>query len=104
MEPILISFSICVVGVMGAVSLFSLAMRGGGDQPDSGDAIASTKPAGSFFLEEPREAGMHTDIPTDGLVLQLERHFRMEEQAAAAFLEGPTPDALHAPSFSPFWD
>jgi hypothetical protein len=103
MEPILISFSICVVGVIGAVSLFSLAMRDGGDQPGRVNVIATGKPAGSFFLEEPQDPGLHANMSIEALMLQFERHFRMEEQAAAAFLEGPTPEALHAPSLSPLW-
>jgi len=101
MEPILISFSICVLGVMAAVFLFSVAMRGRGEEEGPRPSGGLPSPAGNFFLEEVPEQGAHADLPSDALLLQLERHFRLEQQAAAAFLEGPSVESLHAPSSSP---
>lgn len=104
MEPILISFSIVVVGVIGAVLLFSVAMRDRGDESEHRPQERFPAPEGKFFLEEASNPGARTSIPSEALLLQLERHFRLEERAAAGYLENPNPQALHAPSFSPLWD
>jgi len=104
MEAILIIFSICVIGVIATVLLFSVAMRSRGEEegPQASEGLSS--PTGRFFLEEIRDPGPRGSIPADALLLQLERHFRLEEQAAVSFLEGPSVESLHAPSFSPLWD
>jgi hypothetical protein len=104
MEAILITFSICVFGVMATIFLFSVAMRSRGEEegPQASEGLPS--PTGRFFLEGIPNPGAHGSIPTDTLMLQLERHFRLEEQAAVSFLEGPSVESLHAPSFSPLWD
>jgi len=104
MEPILISFSICVIGVIGAVTLFSVAMRAGGEEDHT---LSSERPIGipdPFFLEGALQDDLRATLPSDAIVRQLERHFRMEEQAATSFLEGPSAEALHAPSPSPLRD
>ena len=104
MEPILISFSIVVVGVMGAVLLFSVAMRDRGEQapPQPGERFHS--PEGEFFLTEASNPEGGGALASETILLQLERHFRLEEAAAAGFLDNPNVQALHAPSFSPLWD
>jgi hypothetical protein len=104
MEPILISFSICVIGVIGAVTLFSVAMRDRGEpslpeHPDSG--MTSETP---FFLEEGDDARLRAAFSPESILAQLERHFRLEEAAARSYLDGPSSEALHAPSPSPLWD
>ena len=104
MEPILISFSIVVVGVMGAVLLFSVAMRGRGEEetPQAGERFHS--PEGNFFLTEAAIPEGRGALASETILLQLERHFRLEEEAAAGFLDNPNVQALHAPSLSPLWD
>ena len=102
MEPILISFSICVLGVMAAVALFSVAMRGREEENGSPAPGKVPSPPGNFFLEEATDPGSHPAFPADALVLQLENHFKLEQEAAFAFLKGPSVDSLHARSSSPF--
>ena len=104
MEPILISFSICVLGVMAAVSLFSIAMRSRGE--DEGIKPRDHLPAlpGGFFLEDTTDPAARATPRPDILMLQLERHFRSEERAAVSFLEGPSIETLHAPSLSSLWN
>ena len=104
MEAILITFSICVIGVMATVLLFSVAMRSRGEEEEPQASEGLPSPTGRFFLEETPGFRAHVSIPADALLLQLERHFRLEEQAAVSFLEGPSLESLHAPSFSPLWD
>jgi len=101
MDAILISFVICVLGVMVTVLIFSLAMRP--EEEDEQVATRSSHSAEAFFMEEVGGATEATGTATNAILLDLERHLRLEQEAAAAFLEGPTPDSLHAPADSPFW-
>ena len=104
MEPILISFSICVLGVMAAVLLFSVAMRSRGE--DEGIKPRNHLPSfpGGFFLEDISHREARVTPASEALILELERHFRSEERAAVSFLEGPSIETLHAPSPSPLWN
>ncbi len=104
METILISFSIVVVGVIGAVLLFSVAMREGGEEPAPRPPDRLPAPEGKFFLRGDSDPGVRGTLASETILLQLERHFRMEEEAAAGFLANPDVQALHAPSSSPLWD
>ena len=104
MQPLLISFSICLLGVMAAVFLFSFAMREKEEERTSGVSAHPSSGSGAFFLRETPTQDGQAYLHLDTLLMELERHFRMEEQAATLFLEGPSPDSLHAPSPSPFWD
>ena len=104
MEPILISFSICLLGVMVAVFLFSVAMRGKAVEDEAQSGERPPSPHRGFFLEEDPDSPPTAGLPSESILLQLERHFRMEESAATSYLEGPTIESLHAPSFTPLWD
>jgi len=104
MEPILISFSICVVGVIGAVALFSVAMRTREEPPAQRHDGGGTGPAGPFFLDPAADPLGQEPHSWETVLIQLERHFRMEEAAARSYLAGPTSETLHAPSTSPLWD
>lgn len=104
MEPILISFSIVVVGVIGAVLLFSFAMRDRGQESTLRPPNRFPASEGQFFLEGAPGTGNQAGLPSETISLQLERHFRLEEQAAAGFLKDPSIRALHAPTLSPFRD
>ena len=103
MEPILITFTICLVGVIGAAALFSVAMRGHGREDQGSGPSLVEPPTHAFFMDGAADSGMKNMVPGDTLLLDLERHFRMEERVAEAFLAGPSPETLHAPSHSPWW-
>jgi hypothetical protein len=104
METVLISFSICVLGVVGAVSLFSVAMRSRGEEDEAQTPGPVTDPSSGFFLGLPAEPEAPPHLSSGSLQRQLERHFRLEERAAASFLEHPTSSSLHATSSSPLWE
>jgi len=54
-----------------------------------------------FAAPEPKPAGA-PPVPVEVLISQIERHVRLEQAAAEAYLDLPTRDALHSPTASPF--
>jgi hypothetical protein len=54
-----------------------------------------------FFAHAPVAAAGHPRVPIEVLLSDIERHVRLEQAAAEAFLEIPTRDALHSRSDSP---
>ncbi len=57
-----------------------------------------------FFVSQvsvPTPAG-RVAVPVEALMAQLERHVRLEQAAAASFLEEPTSALLHSKTASPF--
>lgn len=103
MDLILISFSICVLGVMVTVLIFSLAMGSRDEKEEPNATTRDPRPTEAFFLEESADPEGSPEVPTNSLLLELERHVRMEQRAAKTFLRGPNADSLHAPSDSPLW-
>ncbi|MBT8396583.1 MAG: hypothetical protein HKO65_19590 [Gemmatimonadetes bacterium] len=101
MDVILISFAICILGVMVTVLLFAVAMRPDEQEDESTSRREPQKPYGRFFLEESPESNSDPQAPNNAILLDLERHVRTEHEAAEAFLRGPSADLLHAPSDSP---
>lgn len=107
MDAILISFAICVLGVMVTVLIFAVAMRPQDDEAVENPRPRPDLPSEQFFLDDSERSDSRgqaeAGAPTNELLLDLERHVRTEHEAAQAFLRGPTPDSLHAPSDSPLW-
>ena len=103
MQAILMAFAICLLGVMVTVLLFSLAMGLEQDEDEVQPSAANQLPPGQFFLDEALQAAAEPGAPTNSILLQLEQHVRKEQQAAEEFLQGPSPESLHKPSDSPFW-
>ena len=104
MDVILISFTICLLGVMVTVLLFTLSM---GSREEDGDQVRPREhpvPQEGFFMEETDAPSATSVEPTNSLLMVLERHVQMEQKAAEAFLEHPDEDSLHAPSESPLWN
>jgi len=103
MDVLLISFSLCLLGVMVTVLLFSLAMRPH-DEEEPTVQRKPTVPSEGFFLEGADEPHTQREAPSNSLLLELEHHVRSEHKAAETFIQGPNPDSLHAPSDSPLWN
>jgi hypothetical protein len=97
-QPILIIFAITFIGVIAAGLLFSVAMRGRREEDETKTTTTVPTSTGHFFLDEGAgpETGPH--IPSDGLPLQVERHVRLEHEAAEGFARSPNADTLQAPS------
>ena len=100
MQPILISFSIILVGVIAAVLLFSVAMRSRGEGEETQPPGATPTSPGKFFLDEGGGPDAGSSIPADALPLQVERHVRLEHEAAEGFVRTPNADTLQTPSAS----
>jgi len=59
-------------------------------------------PAPQFFAAEGAQpAAAPLRVPIEVLLLQLERHVRLEQAAAEAFLTLPTSESLHSRTTSP---
>ena len=57
-----------------------------------------------FFAEAakaPLAVSAHPPVPLEVLLLQIERHVRLEQAAAESFLDAPTSASLHSRTTSP---
>lgn len=55
-----------------------------------------------FFIDRAPAADVsRPQVPVEALLLQIERHIRLEQAAAESFLEYPTAALLHSPTTSP---
>ena len=101
MEMLLSVLALSVAGVLVSAALFASAMpRPREPQPAPG--TARVVHAGRFFVNGPREfPPTISPVPIEVLLLQLERHVRLEQAAAESFHWSPTPEALHMHTVSP---
>jgi hypothetical protein len=102
MEMFLMALALSLLGVAVSGALFAAATRGV-DEPRALDAAAVAKrPAAParFFVETPR-AVPRPVVPVDVLLLQIERHVRLEQAAGESFLHAPTAQSLHCRTSSP---
>jgi hypothetical protein len=90
----LLAVAVCAVA-------FGAATRGEGPQP-------AIQPERRLVLEPPRffvnPAAKPADapgVPVEMLLSQIERHVRLEQAAAEAYLDLPTRDSLHSRTESP---
>jgi len=100
MEMFLVALFTCIFGLGVSVVAFSIATRGEEEeepQPSNGVFI----PPAQFFLDDVPGSASPSHVPADLLMLQLERHVRLEQAAAEAFVRLPTAEILHAPTTSP---
>ncbi len=102
MEMFLMVATISLVGIVITVGLFAAAMRSDEraevrvvDQP----AMPLSPPR--FFLQSRPAAPSQPRVPIEVLLLQIERHVRLEQAAAESFLDAPTTKSLHSRTTSP---
>jgi len=100
MQPILIAFSIALVGVMGTVLLFSVAMRHREDEEEVSAPTRAPTSTGQFFLDEAADPHPGSDLSSDALRVRVERHVRLEQKAAEGFLRSPSAESLQTRSAS----
>jgi hypothetical protein len=104
MEMFLMALALSLLGVAVSAALFAAATRGV-DEPGELDAArAARRPAAEtrFFVEvPPATAPPRPLVPVELLLLQIERHVRLEQAAGESFLQAPTAQSLHCRTSSP---
>lgn len=93
----LMAMALSLVGVGVSAALFAAATR----QPSSETARAPKEspvvvPA-RFFSEAPSALPR---VPVEALLLEIERHVRLEQAAAESFLQSPTAESLNSRTMS----
>ena len=84
-----------------AIAAFGLASSDEGEEgPPEQPHRVSLQP-GDLLPNDPPSLIPTSRLPSDLLMLQLERHIRLELAAAEGFLDSPTTEMLHAPTSSP---
>jgi len=102
MEMFLMGLALSVVGVMVSGLLFAAATREPGTPGAPGLSAVAARDEARFFMMRPAVATPSpAGIGADVLVLQIERHVRLERAAAEAFLQLPTVEALHMRTLAP---
>ncbi len=106
MEMFLMVVTVSVLGLIVCVGMFAAAMR-------DDRAVADVRPEQAvplapprFFIEERSPAltpapAPFQRVPIEVLLLQIERHVRLEQAAAESFLDSPTAKSLHSRTTSP---
>ena len=89
----LLAVAVCAVA-------FSAATRGearSGAQPEARLTVAPPR----FFASPVAKPAEGAHVPVELLLSQIERHVRLEQAAAEAYLDLPTVDSLHSRTTSP---
>jgi hypothetical protein len=104
MEMFLSVLALSLVGVLVSAMLFAAALP----RPHEIDTRRTSDDArviqaGRFFVDDRRRdiPAAISPVPLEALLLQLERHVRLEQAAAESFHWSPTPEALHMRTVSP---
>jgi hypothetical protein len=105
MEMFLMVLSLSVVGVLVCGVLFAVATREERKAQAAALAPFGVPDEERFFMLRParRAARMPSQVPAEAevLLLQIERHVRLEHAAAESFLQFPSVEALHMRTLSP---
>jgi hypothetical protein len=100
MLMLLAILSMSLLATLACVAAFGLAAREE-EQPQVRLEPRLAVDPPRFFAASPVRPAEASQVPIEALLIQIERHVRMEKAAAETFLEVPTPDALHSRSASP---
>jgi hypothetical protein len=96
-EMLLMLLVMAVLGVTSVAITVRLLLR---DDPAGREAVqpkAAPRIAPRFFVDGPPRP----QVPIEAMLVRVERHIRLEQAAALAFLDSPTPQSLHRPTASP---
>jgi hypothetical protein len=94
-------FFMSLLAVAVCAAAFGLATRGVDAAPAVQPGRAPALEPARFFAQPPVAPPAVSRVPIELLLSDIERHVRLEQAAAEAFLELPSRDALHAHSRSP---
>jgi hypothetical protein len=99
MEMFLMLAAMSFLGIIVTLGLFATAMGSGRERAEVRieQAMPATPP--QFFLDVRSPAAPR--VPLEVLLLQIERHVRLEQAAAESFIDAPTAKSLHSRTMSP---
>lgn len=98
------AFALSLLGVAVSAALFAAATRDVRDAPEEGPRLPASLPSPQFFAGAtplPHAPSAPPRVPIEALLLQIERHIRLEQAAAESFLQRPTRESLHSRTMSP---
>lgn len=96
MAMFLVLFGISFVLAVITVVLLSALLRSGESAPVVRKTPRPPDAPGFFDSEVPAVAdGTASAVPVEALLLEIERHVRLERAAAESFHVSPTPESLH---------
>ena len=105
MEMFLMALCMSVFGLAVSAIAFSAATNGA---PPAEPGKRKLQPTARQPLDEPRFFAVEAPrpaapprVPIEVLLLQLERHVRLEQAVAESFLHAPSKQALHSRTTSP---
>ena len=101
MEMFLIGACLCLLGVTVSAVMFAAATRD--EQPNEPRTVQPRVAlnAPRFFADNVVTAAPRFVIPAEVLLMQLERHIRLEQAAAESFHAQPDVRSLHSRTTSP---
>ena len=94
-----LAFSFLGVGV--SAGLFAAATRDVSAPPSLQPDDRLLKIPSEFFVDDRAPRSRPPQVPIEVLLLQIERHVRLEQAAAESFHDAPTIEALRATTTSP---
>ena len=103
MEMFLMALALSLLGVTVSAIAFAAAANANAVEPEREFPVRVEPLAehqAGFFIESPPPAPARP-VPIEALLLQIERHIRLEHAAAEAFQQAPTPELLHIRTASP---
>lgn len=103
MEMLLMALSMSLlVGIVSAIA-FSAAAAPAEPAPGPVERVPA-RPVASlpqFFVDDVAASVRTGQVPIEVLLLQIDRHVRLEQAAAEAFHAYPNVESLHSPTMSP---
>ena len=103
MEMFLMALVLSLLGVTVSALAFSAATREeespAGVPPSVREPVRQAEAA--FFVDPAWTASPPQAVPIEALLLQIERHVRLEHAAAEAFRQAPASELLHIRTASP---
>jgi hypothetical protein len=102
MEMLLMGLCMSLFGVAISVAAFKAStLSKSEEQPSQATVPVLTPARGRFFRDTVATVPMHTQVPIEVLIRQIESHVRMEQAVAESFVDLPTEALLHSRTSSP---
>jgi hypothetical protein len=101
MAMFLMAMCISVFGLAVCAIAFGAATRDERRQPDLSLEQQLALAPQRFFVEDRVAMPAPPRVPLEVLLLQIERHIRLEQAAAESFTHFPTPESLQCRTLSP---